>query len=71
MFGVNDNFFWVPIVGPILGAITGAWVYKCYAYIVRHYGQFVNTEHKDLARTDRKVIQIEDEASELIGNNSQ
>jgi len=65
VFGVNDHFFWVPIAGPILGAITGAWIYKFYASIVRHYGQFFNTEHKDPAQTVRKVTPTDDDVSEL------
>ncbi len=37
-FGVYNYFFWVPIVGPIVGAIVGVWLYQGFMWIVKHYG---------------------------------
>ena len=35
VFTANDNWWWVPIVAPIVGAILGAWAYD--AFINRHH----------------------------------
>ncbi|CAD5228552.1 unnamed protein product [Bursaphelenchus okinawaensis] len=30
LFTANNYYFWIPIVGPIIGAIIGSWVYKLF-----------------------------------------
>ena len=44
VFTVHDYYFWVPIVGPIVGAIVGVWVYQCYSFIVKKYGHLSDVE---------------------------
>ncbi|CAF1165538.1 unnamed protein product [Adineta ricciae] len=44
VFTVHDYYFWVPIVGPIVGAIIGVWVYQCYSFIVKKYGHLSDVE---------------------------
>jgi len=65
VFRANNYYFWVPIVGPILGGIIGVWLYQCYASIIKNYGQFSHTKHKNSAEIDRKAIKTEDNISEL------
>ncbi len=55
----------MPIIGPILGAIVGVWIYECYAMVIRNYGQFSDTKHKREAEIGREAIQTEDDAPEL------
>uniref|UniRef100_A0A1I7RKB3 Serine protease n=1 Tax=Bursaphelenchus xylophilus TaxID=6326 RepID=A0A1I7RKB3_BURXY len=30
LFTIYDYYFWIPIVGPIIGALIGSWVYKLF-----------------------------------------
>lgn len=65
MFRANNYYFWVPIVGPILGGIIGVWIYQTYASIIKNYGQFYNIGHKNSDEIGRQAIRTEDDASEL------
>jgi hypothetical protein len=38
VFSLQDYFFWVPVVGPIVGATIGVWLSKGFGWIVKHYG---------------------------------
>ncbi|CAF4195643.1 unnamed protein product, partial [Rotaria sordida] len=33
VFGVHNYFFWVPIVGPIIGAIVGVWLHQGFIWM--------------------------------------
>ncbi len=35
VFSAHDYFFWVPIVGPLVGGVIGGWVYD--AFITKHH----------------------------------
>jgi hypothetical protein len=59
VFSVHDYFFWVPIIGPIIGAIVGVWLYQGFIWIVKNYGHLPNIEDSDADKNiDCKVIQI-------------
>ncbi len=65
VFRANDYYFWVPIVGPILGGTIGVWVFHCYALIIKNYGQFSNIEHKNSAEVGHKNRKTSDDVLEL------
>ncbi|UJR38770.1 hypothetical protein I4U23_031435 [Adineta vaga] len=44
VFTVHDYFFWVPIVGPILGATIGVWIYQGFNFIVKQYGHLFDID---------------------------
>jgi len=39
VFRLQNYFFWVPTVGPIVGATVGVWLYTGFSWLVEHYGQ--------------------------------
>lgn len=39
VFRLQNYFFWVPILGPIVGATVGVWLYTGFGWLVEHYGQ--------------------------------
>lgn len=55
VFSVQNYFFWVPLVGPILGAIVGVWLYQGFIWMVKQYGHLPNIEDSDV---DKNVDSI-------------
>ncbi len=59
VFSVYNYYFWVPIVGPIIGAIVGVWLYQGFIWVVKHYGHLPNIEDSDDDKQiDSRAIQI-------------
>ncbi|CAF2832310.1 unnamed protein product [Rotaria sp. Silwood2] len=50
VFRTHNYFFWVPIIGPIVGAILAVWIYKSYIWIIQRYGHFSNIEHTNTGK---------------------
>ncbi|CAF0958793.1 unnamed protein product [Rotaria sordida] len=72
VFGVHNYFFWVPIVGPIVGAIVGVWLHQGFIWIVKHYGHLSNIEDSNAnKKIDSKAIQIKENDSLDFDANSQ
>ncbi|CAF3952176.1 unnamed protein product [Rotaria sordida] len=51
VFRVHNCFFWVPIIGPIVGGVLGTWIYTGYTWLIKHYSQLSNIEHSDGDKT--------------------
>ncbi|CAF4403180.1 unnamed protein product, partial [Adineta steineri] len=49
VFSIDNYFFFIPISGPILGAIAGVWIHQGFTYIIKNYGDPRITDRVDLA----------------------
>ncbi|CAF0838827.1 unnamed protein product [Adineta steineri] len=55
VFSIDNYFFFIPISGPILGAIAGVWIHQGFTYIVKNYGDPRITDRVDLAAIRQKL----------------
>jgi hypothetical protein len=52
VFTVGNYYFWIPCIGPIFGALIGAWVYHGYAKLMKiHIGE----DEKEISRARYQV----------------
>lgn len=68
VFQANNYFFWIPIVGPIVGAIIGVWLFEGYMAIVNRYGNLPNGTKEDTFKSHPKVKSIDDDDHAMITN---
>jgi hypothetical protein len=47
VFRVNDFYFWITIVGPIVGAVVGVWIFEGYLILMRKYANLPGITHID------------------------
>ncbi len=50
VFEANNYYFWVPIFGPISGAILGVWIFTGYELIIKKNEQFFNSGYTGAAQ---------------------
>ncbi|CAF1559753.1 unnamed protein product [Adineta steineri] len=55
VFSIDNYFFFIPISGPILGAIAGVWIHQGFTYIIKNYGDPRITDRVDLAAIRQKL----------------
>ncbi|CAF3732890.1 unnamed protein product [Adineta steineri] len=55
VFSIDNYFFFIPISGPILGAIAGVWIHQGFTYIIKNYGDPRITDRIDLAAIRQKL----------------
>ena len=62
VFALQDHFFWVPIVGPIIGATVGVWLYKGFSWIVKHYNHVLIITSSDIhqKKYSKETLRIND-----------
>ncbi|UJR38349.1 hypothetical protein I4U23_031019 [Adineta vaga] len=64
VFSVHNYFFWVPIIGPIIGAIVGVWLYQGFMWIVKQYGHLSISDNSDTNKTiDSKITPMQQNES--------
>lgn len=52
VFSAGNYYFWIPCIGPVFGAIIGAWAYHGYSKLMKiHIGE----DEKEIARARYQV----------------
>ncbi|UJR28156.1 hypothetical protein I4U23_009410 [Adineta vaga] len=68
VFRANNYFFWIPIVGPILGGIIGVWLFEGYFSIVKRFGHLPNIAKYGSNELYPKVKSIDDDDHAMISH---
>jgi len=61
VFKANNYFFWVPIIGPIVGAIIGVWLFEGYLSVMKRFANLPNVAHIGSVELHPKIAPIDDE----------
>ncbi|CAF0755946.1 unnamed protein product [Adineta steineri] len=61
VFAVNRCFFWIPIIGPIVGAIIGVWLYVGYEAFIKRYGHLSTIPKSGSIEVHPKIKSIDDD----------
>ncbi|CAF2343293.1 unnamed protein product [Rotaria sp. Silwood2] len=65
VFQTNNYFFWIPILGPIIGAIIGVWLFEGYLLLMKRFANLPNVINIGSVELHPKVKST-DEADQLM-----
>ncbi len=66
VFQAHNYFFWIPIVGPIVGAIIGVWLFEGYLSLMKRFANVPKILNNGSVELHPKVTSIDDDNQVMI-----